>query len=291
MSEEVTGSQAPPDQAQQNEIFQPKPPAQQMQETSKAAGYQIPVDSVTLPSKGILYPVGHALCNEESVEIKCMTAREEDLLTSRALIKNGTVLSKLLSACMVSMSVEPLDMLAGDRNAVLIAIRVTGYGADYSVKITCPDCSEDHDHTFSLGNLRIKTLPELPMQPNVNAFEFTLPMSDMHVEFKLLTGRDEQELSKAQERQKKMLGTQVENNVTGRLLACILAVDGDRDRGKIASIVKNMRAGDARALRNFMDKIEPGVDMKQFAKCPHCGEDSEVEVPLGLNFFWPDVGK
>lgn len=146
-------------------------------QASMSARQEIPVELVTLPSKGSVYPIGHPLSNEETVEIKAMTAREEDLLTSRALIRNGTVITKLLKACVINKLINPDDMLAGDRNALLIGIRVTGYGSDYAVKISCPECEKDFENTFSLNGLALKRLSATPIRPNTNLFEFRLPGS------------------------------------------------------------------------------------------------------------------
>lgn len=124
-----------------------------------------------------MYPFGHPLANEEAVEIKAMTAREEDLLTSRALIKNGTVISQLLRSCIINKTIDPDEMLAGDRNAILVGIRITGYGSDYGAKISCQDCSKEFTNTFNLSNLSLKHLTALPVSPNQNLFDFVLPKS------------------------------------------------------------------------------------------------------------------
>jgi hypothetical protein len=255
---------------------------------AKETGNEIPVEIVSLPSKGMLYPQEHPLYNEESVEIKAMTAREEDLLTSRALIKNKTVTSALMKACILNKLVDPEDLLIGDRNAILIGIRVTGYGADYGVKIQCPECQEEFDNHFSLSKLKIKPLTGTPIQSNVNLFSFKLPLSGQEVQFRLLTGKDEVEMDLAAERKKK-LGSQVENSITARLFQSIVSVNGETDRGKLNNIVNNFRAADARALRNYMKEIMPDVDMKQEAMCTKCSAVSEVDVPIGPTFFWPDI--
>jgi len=255
---------------------------------SQEVGFEIPVETVPLPSKGVLYGLGHPLSNEEHVEIKCMTAKEEDLLTSRALIKNGTVISKLLQSCMLNKIIDPDDLLTGDRNAILIAIRVTGYGSDYGVKIDCPECNEQFENEFSLNSLEIKNLGAQPLQPNMNLFSFTLPITKKEVHFKLLTGRDEAELLEIEKRRKK-IGQQVEASVTGRLSKCIVSIGGVSDGTKLARQVANMPAGDSRALRKYIDDIEPSVEMKQWVTCPSCGEQSEVNIPLGISFFWPDT--
>lgn len=270
-------------------VFQQAAPPAKLENVSRESGFDIPVESVTLPSQGLVYPVGHPLNNEQKVDIKCMTAKEEDLLTSRALIKNGTVITQLLRSCILNKSVDPDDMLIGDRNAVLIAIRITGYGADYKAKIECPECSEEYDNEFSLSQLKVKPLSVAPVAQSENLFEFTLPSSGQRVQVRLLTGRDEAEISKMAERKKK-LQAQIDNNVTARLFSSIVSINGETDRNKISYAVNNMRASDSRALRRFIDEIEPGVEMKQKVSCPHCHEESEVSVPLGISFFWPDLG-
>jgi hypothetical protein len=267
--------------------FQPAQP--NLDSLSKEVGFDVPVETVTLPSKGLVYPVDHSLCNTTDVQIKCMTAKEEDLLTSRALIKNGTVISKLLQSCLLNKMVDPDDLLTGDRNALLIAIRVTGYGADYSVKVECPECEETFENEFSLSGLEIKPLGAQPLDANVNLFKFILPHTKMEVYFKLLTGRDEAELLLAEKRRKK-LGSLVEAGVTSRLLSSIVSIGGDSDKNKISRQIVNMPAGDSRALRRYIDKVEPSVEMKQWVKCSNCGEQSEVDIPLGMTFFWPDAG-
>lgn len=251
---------------------------------------EVPVELVTLPSQGLIYPLGHPLNGEKQVEIKCMTAKEEDLLTSRALIKNGTVLSQLLRSCMLNKSIDPDDMLLGDRNALLIAIRVTGYGPGYNVKMPCPKCGEQCEHEFRLDKLSIKPLAVKPTAENENLFDFVLPLSGQRVQVRLLSARDENEISRTQEARKK-LKQQVDNNVTGRLFSAIVSINGETDRAKLASMINNMRAGDSRALRKFVDEIEPGVNLKQPFVCPQCSEESEVSIPIGMNFFWPDFGE
>lgn len=273
---------------QDNAVFQQSQIQTQPQASPpQEIGYQIPVESVTLPSKGKLYSQDHPLYNETSVDIKCMTAKEEDLLTSRALIKNGTVMSKLISSCLMNKTIDPDTLITGDRNAILIAIRVTGYGGDYKVKMTCPECDEDYESEFSLSGLKIKPLTDEPVQPNANLFSFTLPLSGLVIQYRLLTGADESEISKIQERQKK-LGSQIEHSVTLRLFQAIESVNGEVDRQKIQQIVSQLRAGDSRALRKRILEIQPTVDMKQWSTCTYCSEQSEVSVPLGPTFFWPD---
>jgi len=216
-----------------------------------------------------------------------MTAREQDLLTSPSLLKNGTALPKLIQSCLINKLVDPNTLLSGDRNALLISIRVSGYGPNYKVSVNCPHCEELFDFDFDLSSLPIKNLSVEPLQENTNVFEFVLPLSKKVVLFKLLTGKDELELMKELERKKKTLKSQISNSFTARIFKSILSIDGIEDRAKLANMVSNMLAGDSIALTNYMKEIEPEVSMKQFGTCPHCGEEEEFDMPLEANFFFP----
>jgi hypothetical protein len=249
---------------------------------------EIPIDSITLPSKGTVYDQSHPLYNESTVEIRCMTAREEDILSSNALLKNGTVLEKLMEACLLNKTVDASTLLLGDRNAILIAIRITGYGSEYGVKVDCPKCKKTADYDLTLNGLNYKPLTATPVRPNTNVFSYTLPLSKAVVEFKLLTGRDIDEVNKIQKAMEK-LGGLIDKSVTLRLKKQILSVNGTNSDEYISKFVDSMRAGDARALRSYVRSIEPDVDMSQTIQCKHCTEESEVEIPFGMSFFWPDI--
>lgn len=251
--------------------------------------YEVPVESVPLPSCGLIYPEGSTIHNAETIEIKAMTAREEDILTSKALIKKGTVISELLASCVVDKSIDVNQMITGDRNALMTAIRITGYGSSYTCEVDCPLCSEKNKQDFNLAELPIKRLNIEPTVPGANVFSFELPMSKKKVYFKFLTGSDEVEISQEIERRKKKLGSETDNLVTIRLQHSILAIDDVKDRTKISQFIRNMPAGDSRALRKFMDDNEPGIEMKAWMQCNACSEQSEVRLPLGASFFWPDA--
>lgn len=250
-------------------------------------GIEIPVESVPLPSRGIIYKTEGALFGQETLDIKPMTAKEEDILTSRAYIKNGTVISKLIGSCLTDKSIDPDDLISGDRNALLIALRITGYGADYELEIACPECTKSSKNTFDLSTLPIKRLTVDPVEIGVNEFEVVLPVTKKSVKVKFLTGKDEREMMVISERKKKS-GFNTESAVTDRLNRSILAVGDITDKNKISMFVKNMPVRDSLALRKFLDNHEPGVDMKSHMTCIHCHEESEVDLPIGASFFWPD---
>lgn len=252
-------------------------------------GLEVPVEAVPLPSEGKIYSADSSSHNRETIEIRAMTAKEEDILTSRALIKKGTVISALLKSCIVDKSINVDTLISGDRNALMTAIRITGYGADYEVEVTCPECDAKNKTSFDLSELPINRLTIEPIEPGANLFEYELPVSKKKVVFKFLTGKDELNMSiEADRRKKKKLQGDIDNMVTARLKNSIISIDGIDDRNKIATFIKNMPARDSRSLRKHMDDHEPGIEMKGWLECDSCYEQSEVNLPIGVNFFWPD---
>jgi len=249
-------------------------------------GLDIASELVPLPSNGKIYDVQSSLYNKETVEIRPMTAREEDILTSRALLKKGTILTELIKSCLIDKTINPLELVAGDRNALMIAIRITGYGADYTAEIECNACDSKNQNVFNLSDLSIKRLSIEPVAEGQNVFEFILPYTKKKVHFKFMTGKDEEELTTLQEKQKK-LGLKSDSNITMALQQAIISVDGIQDRAKISTFVKNMPARDSLALRNYIKEAEPGINMKQEVICPECGHTEEVSMPLGISFLWP----
>lgn len=264
--------------------------AQSADQLKRDLGYEIPVDSVPLPSSGKVYPSDSPLHKRTTIDIRAMTAREEDILTSRALIKNGTVITELLKSCIVDKTIDVRKMLSGDRNAIMVALRITGYGAEYRVEVECPSCSEKGQQEFNLGTLPVKRLSIEPVREGENLFELQLPVSKSTVQFRFLTGADEEDISIAQERKKK-IGGQIDTLVTTRLAYSIVSVNGKVEKSEISKFIRNMPARDSLTLRKFMDKTEPGVEMKGDINCRACGHIEEVQMPMGASFFWPDTGR
>lgn len=251
-------------------------------------GLDIPVESVPLPSRGLIYPVDSPLHGKETLDIRPMTAREEDILTSRAYIKNGTVITKLINSCLVDKRINSDDLISGDRTALMVALRITGYGADYTTDVVCPACSATGTYEFDLSSLPIKRLEVEPVESGENLFEVVLPVTKKSVRVKFLTGHDENEMLVINERKKKK-GMSTDSTVTDRLTRVIQSVDSITDKNKIAFFVKNLPVRDSLALRRFLDTQEPSVEMKGHMRCNSCFEESEVDLPIGASFFWPDA--
>ncbi len=250
-------------------------------------GIVIPAEVVTLPSGGAVYSPESGLHMKKDLQIKAMTTKEEDILTSRALIKKGTVINELIKSCVTEPGIDLDALISGDRNALMIGIRCTGYGALYKPTMDCPSCSAQSEQQFDLGQLAIKPLDADPVTDGVNEFAFTLPKTGATVTFKFLTGKDEEELLATQEKKKKFVSSQVDTLVSDQLKAAVLSVNNVRDRNKLAFFVDNMPGQDSLALREHMRKVQPGIDMTAIFECDKCSHTEEVQIPIGIEFFWP----
>jgi hypothetical protein len=263
----------------------PEPKQQQAMDGSSGFDFELPTETVPLPTKGLIYPANHALHKKESADIRCMTAKDEDILTSRALIRKGTVIDVLIKNCLIDKTIDVRNLTSGDRNALMIGLRITGYGQDYTIEVDCPGCNNRQKHSFDLSNLPIKRLKIKPLEEFQNKFSFTLPKMNKEVTFRFLTGNDETELTKTFDRARKV--SEVESVVTTRLAHSIVSIDGNTNRSFISKVVRNMPALDSLALRQFIEENEPGIQMDGEITCVNCGWDGEVEIPIGVEFFWP----
>jgi hypothetical protein len=252
-------------------------------------GWEIPVESVPLPSRGILYSPDSTLFNREIVPIKAMTAHEEDILTSQAFIKEGTVINQLIKSCVTDKSFDVDDMTIGDRNALMIAIRITGYGPDYNVNTSCENCSHVNNVTVNLSDLGIKRLSIKPVKDGKNEFEFALPVTKKKVTFKFLTLKDESDRTISNRNEQAAFGVKLEKNVTSYLKYTLLSVGGVTDKSKLHHFVTYMPAFDSKALRKFINDNEPGMDMGAHYDCEKCTHRNGFNLPITSEFFWPST--
>lgn len=248
--------------------------------------YGFPTEVLSLPSKGLLYPEDSPL-RSGTIDVKYMTAKEEDILTSQNLINQGIVLDKLLESVIANKDIKLNDMLIGDKNALLIGTRILGYGKDYRIELTDPDTGERVEHTIDLTQLKDKQIDESKLTGE-NKFEFELPNSKRVIEFKLLTHKDENEIKEIQkglEKVEKITG--VNTSLTTRLKQQIISVDGETDRKFINNFVDNeMLAMDSREFRKYSSSIIPDIEMK-FDYTSQTGNTYSMDIPLRVEFFWP----
>ena len=242
---------------------------------------QFPTEQVTLPTKGLLYPEGSPL-KSGVVRMKYMTAREEDILTNQNYIKNGTVIDKLLE----SLIVTPIDyntLLSGDKDAILIAARVLGYGNEYTFDYN------GEKVTVDLNDVKDIYLDESLITDGKNAFSFTLPTSKALLTFKLLTQEDEKKIEQEIKGLKK-INKNADPQLTTRLKHTILSVNGDRTTKTVRDFIdKQFLARDSRAFRNYVDNITPDIDLTFDITFSDGAVIEDLQVPIGVGFFWPDA--
>ena len=249
---------------------------------------QFPSEEVTLPSKGLLYPEGHPL-RSGIIEMKYMTAKEEDILTNSNYINNGTVIDKLLKSLIVS-PIDFNDLLIGDKNAVLVASRILGYGQEYSFNYKNPSTGEDEQVTVDLTEAVDKELDESLIIEGRNEFSFTLPVSKIEVTFKLLTHGDELKITNELKGLKKISKTS-SSELTTRMKHLITSISGDRDVKTIRNFVDgNFLARDARALRTYIAETMPDIDLTFDLQFEDGASAEGVTIPIGTSFFWPESG-
>ena len=239
--------------------------------------FKMPTEIVELPSQGLVYPESSPLSGGK-IEMKYMTAREEDILTNQNYISKGTVLDELVKSLIVS-DVDYEDLIIGDKNAILVAARILGYGSEYKFNWGGEEQSVD------LSTLENKVIDPKLFKKGQNEFNFTLPHSGIEITFKLLTGKDEKKISAEIEGLKK-INKNSSAELSTRMKYTITSVGGNREMKDIREFVDNMfLARDSRALREYVKEVQPDVDLTFFPE----GRTNKVDIPIGLNFFWPDI--
>ena len=246
---------------------------------------KLPTEMVSLPSKGLLYPAESPLSKGE-IEMKYMSAKEEDILTNQNYIKNGTVIDKLLQ----SLIVTPIDfdeLLVADKDAILIAARILGYGKDYPVSFIDPTLRKQREDIVDLSLLEEKEINEDLLSKGVNEFAYKLPFTDNNITFKLLTHGDEKKIE-AEIKGLLKVNPQGSYEATTRLKYIITSINGKRDVADIRQFVDGgfLLAKDARALREYYSQVQPGIELKFYPE----GVEEGIPFIIGLNFFWPDLG-
>ena len=243
---------------------------------------KFPSEVIDLPSEGKLYPKEHP-CSNGKIEIKYMTAKEEDILTSANLIKKGVVIDTVLNSLIITPGVNVDDLILGDKNAVMVAARVLAYGPEYKCEVTLIG-GEKIEHVFNLADCPFKKLPE---DVTENKFETELPISKKKITFKLLSGKDETSISRDLEASRKS-GLSVSPELTTRLRHTITSVDGDDSTPTINNFVQNMLARDSIHLRREIKSMTPDIELTQ--EIDVGGESVTVDIPMTVTFFWPDTG-
>lgn len=239
--------------------------------------FNLPTEIIDLPSKGLIYPKENPL-SSGTIEMKYMTAREEDILTNQSYIQKGVVIDKLLKSLIVS-DINYNDLIIGDKNAIMVAARILGYGKEYEFY------SDGDTQLVDLSEINNKEINESLFLSGVNSFNFKLPHSNNEITFKLLTHGDEVKINQELEGLKK-LKKEDSYEVSTRLKYIITSINGESDPPTIRKFIDSaLLARDARALREYINQIQPDVDLTFFPE----GSNTKRTIPINLNFFWPDA--
>jgi len=241
--------------------------------------FKFPTETIELPSKGLIYPEDNPL-SSGTIEMKYMTAKEEDILSNQSYIQNGTVIDKLLKSLIVS-KIDYNELIVGDKNAIMIAARVLGYGKDYEFEYKGEPVSVD------LSTLENRPFDEASITKGINEFSYTLPTSDTPITFKLLTHKDEMAID-AEIKGLKKINKNADPAVSTRMKHMILSVNGDDSKKTVREFVDNyFLATDARAFRQHIKQIQPDVDLNVMVEVN--GGMEAIDLPIGVTFFWPDA--
>lgn len=256
--------------------------------TSDIFSFVTPTEFVELPSRGRFYPEGHALAGIETIEVRHMTAKEEDILTSEALLRKGLALDRMLQSLLVDKTLKIDDFLIGDKNALVVSSRITGFGADYQTHVKCPSCGESNDAEFDLESLQLHFADDLGDDIEVTptgTFMFELPATGVMVEVRLLTSGTEKKLNESLAKKKKL--NLPDTKSTDLLKTVIVSVAGVTDASMLSQFVDVMPVRDSRFLRAIYEGIRPDVDLTHEFTCESCTFGGEVIMPLTAEFFWP----
>ena len=249
--------------------------------------YEVPTEFVDLPSRGIFYDENHPFHQKESIEIRMMTAKEEDILSSQSLITKGIALDRFFESIIVE-DVDTKTLLNGDRSAIMIAARISGYGFAYEANITCPNCGNKSKMVF---NLQDKTVNDAfsdkqYMSDNnivINSeglIELDLPISKFVVFLKMLNSYDQEEYLS-------ILADDTDTTITTSLNSIIHRINDCEDREQIATALQNLPAKDSKYIRDIFSSLTPKVELKRDFACGNCFHKQSMEVPLSAAFFWP----
>ncbi len=255
-----------------------------------------PTQLVDLPSEGKFYPEGHPLHNKKTLEIREMTAKEEDILSSQSLIRKGVVLERLLQSIIIDSHIDPQHLLLGDKNAIFMAARISGYGEEYKTTVTCPACNTTQKTVFDLNEFSSPGLPDLGFvsekvassveETQRGTFLVRLPKSRLKVDVRLVNGEMESRIAASLEARKKQKMS--EKPLTEHLKVCVVSANGVEERSELGNFIDNMPAQDSRFIRKVMTEITPNIDLTQEFVCDTCDHEQDLEVPINLDFFWPD---
>jgi hypothetical protein len=244
-----------------------------------------PIEIVELPTQGKFYPPEHPLHNVDKIEIKHMTAKDTDILTSQSFLKQGIAVDRMLENVIINKDIKVAHLFTGDKNALIVACRINGFGNEYNTQVNCPSCATTAEHSFDLNEVKIKELSSEVDITSKGTFIVDLPKCKAKVECRLLNGEDEHTLFDISEKKKKW--KLPDTVMTDQYKIFIESINGESERGLVEKFIEIMPAYDARYLRKTYESVTPNLDMKHAFECSSCSSVTQLDIPFSANFFWP----
>jgi hypothetical protein len=238
-------------------------------------------DNIPLPSGGLIYP--H---KKSHIMVSMLTTMDENILTAPHLLESGEFINVLMDRKILDPDISHKDLHVGDRNAIMLWLRATAYGNEYSTNVINPYNGELIEVDVDLADIKVKKLGAVPDRNGY--FDFTLPVSKDTVKFKFLTVSDTEEISEERDYQLNTLNYEYATTATDILEKHIVEYNGNRDKEYIKNVVSIMRVGDSRALRKYINEIESGMDMNIEVQIPGGGSFTTF-LPIDTTFFWPEL--
>lgn len=261
-------------------------PSQETLQMPNPMDFVTPTELVELPSLG-RYPDGHPLAGVDSIEVKHMTAKDEDILTNRSMLKKGIAIDRLIQNVIKDKSIDSRSLYIGDRNAILIHTRAAAYGVEYKTKVQCPACGETSKFKFDLSDHEVYHGDNIEGTDIVDnedgTFSVELPLSKIKATIRPLTGVDEMQMINNGNKKDPL-----ENIITKQMKSFVVSFNGYEDPNTISYVCDNMVAGDSRYLRDCFKLICPDIKMEADFVCRHCDHEEVMLVPFGADFFWPE---
>jgi hypothetical protein len=245
---------------------------------------QFPTEVIGLPSDGKCYPESSPL-SKGTVEIKYMTAKEEEILASQNLIKKGIVLDKLFESIIIDKDINADDIILGDKNAIMLATRILGYGHEYKVEME-DEFGRKDEVVVDLRRVQTRDVNTSALNRE-NVYTFTTPTTKNVIQFKLLTHGDEKKIDGEVKALQKM-NKDTSFELTTRYRYMFVSVDGKNDVGYINNFITNgFLTKDTKAFREYVKSISPDIEMEFEYENPETGEKEVRPIPMGVGFFWP----
>lgn len=140
-------------------------------------------DIITLPSKGECYP--HKI---GKIPVSYLTASDENIIASPNLYRDGKVLDVILSRKILDKRINPMELTKGDRDAIVLWLRASGYGPEFPITAKSPKTNKDIDFSVDLSKLNYRPF-DLRSDEN-GYFDYTCENGDK-IKFKYVTKQDE----------------------------------------------------------------------------------------------------